>query len=160
MSDLTLYPADVAALSVSQLAALPPAQKAEISRNLDEALAWLKQARAKFDAALELAYGEPASATRQALGKDFGVVHLNDGPLRVTVDTPKRVSWDQAQLAAIAGRIAASGERVEDYLDVEFSVSESRFNNWPAALRSQFEAARTVKPGKPSFRLALVEEAQ
>ena len=52
MSDLTLYPADIAAMSVGQLAALPPAQKAEISRHLDEALAWLKQARAKFDAAL------------------------------------------------------------------------------------------------------------
>lgn len=147
MSDLTLHPADIAAMSVSQLAQLPPAQKAEISRNLDEALAWLKQARAKFDAA------------RQEAGKDFGVVHLNDGPLRVTVDVPKRVSWDQSQLAAIARRIAAAGERIEDYLDVEFSVSEARFNNWPTALRKQFEAARTVKHGKPSFRLALNEEA-
>jgi hypothetical protein len=158
MSDLTIFPADLAAMSVSQLAQLPPAQKAEISRNLDEALAWLKQTRAKFDAALEAAYGEQARAARLEAGKDFGVVHLNDGPLRVTVDLPKRVSWDQAQLAAIAARIAASGERIEDYMDVEFSVSESRFNNWPAALRSQFEAARTVKPGKPSFRLAFNSE--
>jgi len=44
MSDLTLYPADIAAMSVAQLAALPPEQKAEISRHLDEAIAWLKQA--------------------------------------------------------------------------------------------------------------------
>ena len=95
MSDLTLYPADIAAMSVGQLAALPPAQKAEISRNLDEALAWLKQARAKFDAALEAAYGEQARAARLEAGKDFGVVHLKDGLLRVTVDVPKRVSWDQ-----------------------------------------------------------------
>jgi hypothetical protein len=158
MSDLTIFPADLAAMSVSQLAELPPTQKAEISRDLDEALAWLKQARAKFDAALDAAYGEQARAARLEAGKDFGVVHLNDGPLRVTVDVPKRVSWDQAQLAVIAQRIAAAGERVEDYLDVEFSVSESRFNNWPAALRSQFEAARTVKPGKPSFRLAFNSE--
>ena len=158
MNDLTIFPADLAAMSVSQLAQLSPAQKAEISRNLDEALAWLKQARAKFDAALDVAYGEQARAARLEVGKDFGVVHLNDGPLRVTVDIPKRVSWDQAQLSAIARRIAATGERVEDYLDVEFSVSESRFNNWPAALRSQFEAARTVKPGKPSFRLAFASE--
>ena len=79
--------------------------------------------------------------------------------MRVTADQPKRVSWDQPQLAAIAQRIAASGERVEDYLDVEFSVPESRFNNWPTALRSQFEAARTVKPGKPSFGLTFTEEA-
>ncbi|AVZ80755.1 hypothetical protein C3497_09835 [Zoogloeaceae bacteirum Par-f-2] len=158
MSDLTIFPADLAAMSVSQLAQLPPAQKAEIGRNLDEALAWLKQARAKFDAALDAAYGEQAREARLEAGKDFGVVHLNDEPLRVTVDLPKRVSWDQGQLAAIAARIAASGERIEDYMDVEFSVSESRFNNWPAALRSQFEAARTVKPGKPSFRLAFNSE--
>lgn len=158
MSDLTVFPADIAAMSVGQLAALPPDQKAEISRNLDEALDWLKKARAKFDAALDAAYGERAKAARIEAGKDFGVIHLNDGPLRVTVDQPKRVSWDQEQLAAIARRIAASGERVEDYVDIEFSVSESRFNNWPPALRAQFEAARTVKPGKPSFRLALTAE--
>ncbi|WP_019560805.1 hypothetical protein [Caldimonas manganoxidans] len=158
MNDLTLYPADIAAMSIGQLAALPPEQKAEISRHLDEALAWLKQARAKFDAALDAAYGEQARAERLAAGKDFGVVHLNDGPLRVTVDLPKRVAWDQARLSEMARRIAAAGERVEDYLDVEYSVSESRFNAWPAALRAQFEAARTVKPGKPAFRLALVSE--
>jgi len=158
MSDLTIFPADLAAMSVSQLAQLPPAQKAEISRNLDEALAWLKQARARFDAALDAAYGEQARAARLEAGKDFGVVHLNDGPLRVTVDVPKRVSWDQAQLAAIAARIAASGERVEDYMDVEYAVPESRFSNWPPALRAQFEAARTVKPGKPTFRLTFNSE--
>jgi len=154
----TILPVDIAAMSVGQLAALPPAQKAEISRNLDEALDWLKKARAKFDAALETAYGEQAHAARLEAGKDFGVVHLADGPVRVTIDTPKRVSWDQQQLAAIAKRIAAAGERVEDYLDVEYSVPESRYNNWPPVLREQFAAARTVKPGKTTFRLALLSE--
>lgn len=158
MNDSTLMPAGIAEMSVSQLAALSPAQKQELSRNLDEALDWLKTARAKFDAALAQCYGERARAARLDAAKDFGVVHLTDGPLRVTVDSPKRVSWDQAQLAAIARHIAAAGDRVEDYVDVEYSVSESRFNNWPPALRAQFEAARTVKPGKASFRLALVSE--
>lgn len=158
MNDISLFPADLAAMSVSQLAALPAAQKAELDKNLAEALDWLKKARAKFDAALDTAYGELARSARQEAGKDFGVIHLNDGPLRVTVDQPKRVAWDQTQLAAIARRIAASGDKVEDYLDVEFSVSESRLSNWPAALRAQFEPARTVKPGKPSFRLTFDEE--
>ena len=158
MSDLTVFPADIAAMSISQLAALPAAQKAEVSRNLDEAFDWLKKARVKFDAALDAAYGDQVRQARIEAGKDFGVVDIGDGPLRLTVDQPKRVAWDQQQLAAIAGRSAGVGERVEDYLDIEFSVPEARFTNWPPTLREQFEAARTVKPGKPSFRLALVSE--
>jgi hypothetical protein len=158
MQELTVFPADVAALSVGQLAALPPAQKAELHRNLDQALDWLKQARAKFDAALELAYGEQMASARQQAGKDFGVIHVHDGPLRVSVDSPKRVAWDQARLAAIARRLAEAGEPVGDYLDIAYAVPESRYTHWPQALRAQFEAARTVKPGKPAFRLAITEE--
>jgi hypothetical protein len=158
MNDLTIYPAQLTEMSVAQLEALPADQLAEVQQNLEQLQDWTKQAKAKLDAALVRRFGDLERAARAESGKDFGTVHFNDGPLRVTVDQPKRVSWDQAQLAAIAGRIAASGERVEDYMDVEFSVSESRFNNWPAALRSQFEAARTVKPGKPSFRLAFASE--
>lgn len=158
MNELTIFPADISELSVSQLAALSPVQKQEISSNLDAAIDWLKKARTKFDVALEQCYGEQARTARLEAGKDFGVIHLSDGPLRVTADQSKRVSWDQPQLAAIARRIAATGDAVEDFIDIEYSVSESRFNNWPPALRAQFEAARTVKPGKPSFRLAIVGE--
>ncbi|MCL6455371.1 MAG: hypothetical protein I4O36_01015 [Ralstonia pickettii] len=158
MTDLTIFPADLAEMSVSQLAALSPLQKQELAHNLDMAIDWLKAARARFDAALEQCYGEQARAARLDAGKDFGVIHLSDGPLRVTVDQSKRVTWDQAQLAAIVQRIVAAGDNVEDFITVEYGVSESRFNNWPAALRAQFETARTIKPGKPSFRLALVSE--
>jgi hypothetical protein len=159
MSDLTIYPAQLTEMSVAQLEVLPPAQLAEVQQHLEQLQDWTKQAKAKLDAALVRRFGELERAARADSGKDFGTVHFSDGALRVTADQPKRVSWDQPQLAAIAQRIAASGERVEDYLDVEFSVPESRFNNWPTALRSQFEAARTVKPGKPSFRLTFTEEA-
>jgi hypothetical protein len=67
------------------------------------------------------------------------------------------VTWDQAQLSAIAARIVAAGDKVCDYIDTDYSISESRFNNWPPALKDQFAQARTVKPGKPSYRLALVD---
>jgi pyridoxine 5'-phosphate synthase PdxJ len=93
----------------------------------------------------------------QESGRYFGVTHIDDGALQVTYELPKRVSWDQKRLAEMAERITAAGENVSDFIDVDYSVSESRFKNWPSTLREQFEAARTVKPGKPSFRLALVE---
>jgi hypothetical protein len=158
VNELTLYPDQITAMSVAQLAELPPAKLAEVQINIEQLKAWVKETCAKIDSALVRRYGEQERQSRTEAGKDFGIVHLADGPLRVTVDQPKRVSWDQQQLAAIAARIAASGERIDDYLDVEFSVSESRFNNWPPALKEQFAQARTVKPGKPSYRLALVQE--
>ena len=158
MSDLTLYPADIAAMSVGQLAALPPAQKAEISRNLDEALDWLKKARAKFDAALDAAYGEQARTALRDSGRDFGTVHLDDGPLHIKFELPKKVNWDQKKLGDIAAHIVAAGDKVEHFIDVKLAVSESRFTNWPPSLQQEFAAARTVEPGKPSFTLSLDSE--
>lgn len=158
MSDLMIFPADLPELSVSQIAGLPHQRLQELDISLNELMTWVKQARERLNAALDQRYGEQGRAALVETGRDFGVTHLSDGPLRVTFELPKRVSWDQPRLAEIAERIVAAGERVQDYMDVDLSVSESRFNNWPPALKEQFSAARTVKPGKASFRLALVNE--
>ncbi len=153
MNDLTIFPDRLTAMTEADLAALPVEQLYEIHLNLAQLVDWVKKAQAKTHGALQRRYVEREREARAEVGKDFGVVHLQDESIRVTVDTPKRISWDQKQLAEMAKRIAASGDRVEDYLDVEFSVPESRFTNWPTALREQFAAARTVKPGRRSYYL-------
>ena len=102
MSDLTIFPADIAEMSESQLAALPPEQKREVDKNLDDALDWLKKARTKFDAALEQCYGEQARAALRESGRDFGTAHISDGPLHIKFELPKKVSWNQKQLGEIA----------------------------------------------------------
>jgi len=158
MNDLIIFPDQLTAMSVSQLQALPPAHLVEVQRNLGQLADWLKKEQAKVHTAMQQRFEELERAARAETGKDFGTVRFSDGLLSVSIDKPKRVSWDQKQLAEIAKRIAASGDRIEDYLDVEFSVPESRFNNWPTSLREQFEAARTVKPGKSSYDLAIDSE--
>lgn len=150
----------VAEMSVTQIAALPADQLQEAHVNLLTLQTAIKGVLDRFTAALDQRYAEQAIAARQANGRDFGVCHLTDGPLRITVDVPKRVQWDQAQLAEIAQRIAAAGDKVSDYIDTDYSVSESRFNAWPSTLKETFTKARTVKPGKASYRLALVQETQ
>ena len=158
MNDITVFPADIAEMSVSQLAALSPEVKREVDKNLDTAIDWLKKARIKFDAALDQSYGEQARTALRESGRDFGTAHISDGPLHIKFELPKKVSWNQQQLAEIAERIVASGEKVEGYLDIKLSVSESRYTNWPPALQQQFAAARTVDCGKPSFTLSLDSE--
>ena len=148
----------LAEMSVAQIAALPPAQMQEAHTNLLTLQSLVKGVLDRFHAALDQRYAEQAVAVRQASGKDFGVCHLSDGPLRITVDVPKKVVWDQPQLAEIAQRIAAAGGKVSDYIDTDYSISETRFNAWPTTLKETFAKARTVKPGKTSYRIALVQE--
>lgn len=159
MNDMPLLPAEIAGLSVAQLAAMSPQQKAQFAYQLEQAAECLQQVRAKFDAALDHAYGERLRSARSEAGHDIRIVHIHDGDVRVSVDQSARVCWDQAHLGTIARRIANAGERVEDFIDIAYSISESRFNHWPPSLRAQFEVARTVEPGTPSYRLTPAEEA-
>ncbi|MGR3443355.1 hypothetical protein DU478_00595 [Thalassococcus profundi] len=41
-------------------------------------------------------YGDHAQEARRAEGKDTGTVRLQDGPVTVVAELPKRVDWDQA----------------------------------------------------------------
>ena len=72
-------------------------------------------------------------------------------------DLPKKVEWDQATLGRMVARIRAAGDDPAEYVETTFRVSERKYAAWPTAIREGFEAARTVKPGKPSFRLVLGE---
>ena len=158
MTELTIYPSDLSAMSIRQLAALPAVQKAEIAGHLREAQQWIVEESAKLEAACTLCYAEQARQARLDAGKEYGPVHFNDGPVRITVDVPKCITWDQSQLAAIARRIMNSGERVERYIDLSYTVPEGRYSNWSATLRKQFKPARQVTAGQPTFRLELLDE--
>ena len=155
MKELTLYPADLASMSVAELAAAPIQDFLDAERNVDEAIAFLKPLRAKLDAAKLQRYGEQARTALRDSGRDFGTAHVNDGALHVKYELPKKVIWSQTILKEMAERIVASGDKVEDYIDIKLSVSESRYTNWPTALQEQFAAARTVEEGKPTITLTL-----
>ena len=155
MNDLTVFPADLAAMSTAQLLALPITDFVAAERNVDEAVAYLKQLRGKLDAAKLQRYGEQARTALRDSGRDFGTTHVSDGELHVKYELPKKVTWSQPILKEMAERIVASGDKVEHYIDIKFSVSESRYSNWPPALQEQFAAARTVEEGKPTITLTL-----
>jgi hypothetical protein len=131
----------------------------ESEGHVDEAIAYLKQLRTKLDAAKAQRFSEQARIALREAGRDFGTAHISDGPLHVKFELPKKVTWNQTILKEIAERIVASGDKVEDYIDIKLSVSETRYTSWPTTLQQQFAAARTVDEGKPTITLTIDGEA-
>ena len=73
-------------------------------------------------------------------------------------DLRKMIDWDQSELTTLVAAIRAEDGDPAEYVDMVFRVSERKYAAWPRHIRTAFERARTVKTGKPSFRLSLREE--
>lgn len=140
------------------LAAKPSEILFQIRNDAADLLAAAKGIVDHVDRALDLKYADQAHSVRLATGKDTGVVHFDDGQVRITADLPKKIDWDQQRLADIVRRIAANGDSPAEYVEISYRISEAKFNAWPESLKSVFAPARTLKTGKPGFRLALLQE--
>ena len=107
-----------------------------------------------------LAILHSAYVRRYAAGlNDTGTHHRSDGAFDIKMTVPKNVSWDQARLADAIATIRDEWEGdPAEYVDTKLSVSETKFNAWPSAVRDLFAPARTVKPGKVKFEIALRDE--
>lgn len=152
---------ELAGRLVGELATLPPSAVAampiEVLVRLSAAAAELKTlvatAEARLNAGLDQRYGDRARQLRAADAKDTGRVRLGDGDFVVVADLPKRVSWDQDKLAAIADRIRQSGDDPAEYVRTTLEVSERAYAAWPSAIRRLFEPARTVRHGNPRYAI-------
>ena len=156
MSHLT--PDQVLATPAGLLAERSSDSLFQLKNDAADLLAAAKAIVEHVDRALDLRYAQRAHQLRLAAGKDTGVVHFDDGHVRITADLPKKVEWDQAKLNDITRRIAANGEDPAEYVEISYRISETKFNAWPETLKSAFAPARTLKTGKPGFRLALIQE--
>ena len=87
-------------------------------------------------------FGHHAHQHKAADGKDTGTTHLIDGELDIAVEIDKTVKWDQAKLPVIWDRIAATGDDPRQYIEVKYSVSETRYKAWPDTLKEPFTPAR------------------
>lgn len=151
-------PDQVLVTPAGELAELSSESLFKLKNDAADLLAAAKAIVEHVDRALDLRYAQRAHQLRLAAGKDTGVVHFDDGQVRITADLPKKVEWDQAKLNDITRRIAANGEDPTEYVEISYRISETKFNAWPETLKSAFAPARTLKTGKPGFRLALIQE--
>jgi hypothetical protein len=149
---------DFLATPVGDLATRPAQWLCDMQEEIARVLDIAKAMDTHLRQALDRRYADQAHSQRLALGKDTGIVHFEDGPVRVSVDLPKKVEWDQAQLTEIARRIATAGDDPGEFLETSYRVPETRFNAWPESLKRVFTPARTLKTGKPTYALTLHSE--
>lgn len=145
-------------LPIAEIVALPAAELARLQKDADEALRKAKLTVAWLDGALTQKYAERAKAARADAAKDFGVARFTDGDVTVVADLPKKVDWNQRDLADLIERIKAEGEDPYDYVEVSLKVSERKYGSWPKHIRSLFEPSRTVRAGKETFELTAGKE--
>jgi hypothetical protein len=145
---------------VGELLTLPAEHLALLQQDAREAVEAAKRTQDWIEGVIARRYGERAAEARRAAGKDTGTVRLQDGAVEVTAELPKKVDWDQAQLAALVERIRASGEDPAEYVEIGYRVSERAYAAWPERIRRLFEPARTVRTGRPSFRLSIPSEVE
>lgn len=143
---------EIAALSAEQLVQLQEAAQQDLQR--------AKTVSDWLDGAIALKYADRAQDNRQEAGKDTGTIRFEDDGVTVIAELPKRIDWDQALLAQIAENIASAGEDPAEFIETKLSVSERKYSALPESWRKGFEPARTVRTGKPKFRLVLNEEVR
>ncbi len=144
-------------MPMGDVAALDPVTLAGLQDQANVALERAKSIKDLLDGVLARRYADRATLLRQEIGKDFGSIRFDDGDVQVLADLPKRPVWDQKRLGEIAERIRRAGEDPAEYVETTYKVAERKFTAWPQHIREAFEAARTLKAGKPTFKLSVAE---
>jgi hypothetical protein len=147
-------------LAVTDLALMPAALLAAVQAEIETASDRMKAVTERFALALEVRYAARAADCRQDAGKDTGTIRFEDGDVTVIADLAKRIDWDQTKLAQIAENIALAGDDPTEFIETKLSVSERKYGALPESWRKGFEPARTVRTGKPKFRLQMSGAAQ
>lgn len=146
---------EAARMSAAQLAKAAPEVLQQALHAATKQVSRAKQQLELIEQALDMRYSKHARNLRLVEGKETGVVHFDDGNVHVVADLPKKVEWDQLRLASIVAHLQEIGDDPGQYVEVSYRVSETKFNAWPETLKQPFSAARTLKTGKPTYRLSL-----
>ncbi|KGL02746.1 hypothetical protein [Thalassobacter sp. 16PALIMAR09] len=149
---------DMLSMPVTDLALMPSSLLVAIQAEIDVAADRMKTVTERFALALEVRYAARTSECRNHEEKKTGTIRFEDNGVVVIADLPKRITWDQAQLAQIAENIASAGEDPAEFIETTLKVSERKYTALPESWRKGFEPARTVRTGKPKFRLVVGEE--
>ena len=145
---------------MSELETLPLSELDRLIRRVTSAEETARQYRQFLQAVMHHRFNERAQQLRLDAGKSTGTVRFEDDGYMVVADLPKRPEYDQKKLKDAVEALRKWGENPDDYVSVEIKVSEAKYGAWPPAVRKLFEPARTVKTGKPLYKLERIDAGQ
>src|SRR3546814_1423605 len=122
---------DVLSIPATDLAAFDARSLFQLKTLAADRLATARAQVDHIEHALNLKYAERAKHLRLVAAKDSGVVHFDDGDVRITADPPKKVDWDQELLANLDARIAANGDNPREFNDLSYRVSTNKLPHLP-----------------------------
>jgi hypothetical protein len=141
-------------MQIHEVSNLPVEQLAMLLEEMSVLKADCKSLDNILHTALVDRFSTSASDIRQAAGKDTGTIRMAIGVNTIIADLPKDVEWDQAALKTAVDTIAKQGEPIEQYVNVKYTVPESRYSAWPDSLKAIFEPARSVGVGRETYKIA------
>ncbi len=144
---------EVGNFMMAELEVMPLVELNELMQRVSSAEESARQYKQFLQAVMHHRFGIKANQLRQDAGKTTGVVRFEDDGFVVVSDLPKRPEYDQRKLKEAVEALRRWGEDPEDYVGIEFKVSETKFGARPPAVRDLFEPARTIKAGKPTYKL-------
>ncbi len=150
---------EIASKPISELAELPAAELAEMQKEVETLIALADNVRKWLNGALMLKYRDRLDAKRRELGRTFGEIRLQEDGLEITEDWPMVLEWQKDKLKEYAKRIAANGGNPEDYMDIDYTISEKKYCSLSDEARKSLNAAGNIRPGCAVITLTQRETA-
>ncbi len=120
---------------------------------IKDKISWVKKV-------LHLKYGEAVFAKRQALGKNTGVIHIEEAEYRLDCYIDKKVEWQQKQLAQLLSGNEIDtklAQKLKRYTAVTYNIPELKYNKMDEELKALVAQARVVKTGNPNYKITKLE---
>jgi len=144
---------EIGQLYVAELESLPLSEIDQLLKKTNHTKETARHYEQLLQSEINRRFAERAHTLRKDEGKDTGRVRFENDGYVVVADLPKRTEYDQLKLRDAVEALRKWGEDPAHYVEMRFQVSETKYNAWPPAVRKLFEPARTLKTGRPTYRL-------
>jgi hypothetical protein len=150
----------LADMRIAEVKALPLPHIAMLLEDVRTEETRVKGLKLLLQTALDERFSDAAARARKAKGKDTGRVTLKEEGCRIVAELPPLPNWDQDKLKSVAETIVSWGEPLEQYMALNYKVSETAYKAWPDSIRKLFEPARTLSVGKPAYAVEILSERE